>query len=300
VLLANHVPEHTYLAVWDADQQSIHLRQRYGSLPAVSAVTLSPDGWVNISTEGIQFWWQFDDAANAPPRFANHSAACTPGVFQDEWVSALAKSVPVTSRPALGRGTAEPAYGNPVPFTAVGYAVDREPAKPQAYATDGTTNGIWRAAMDARTWTPAGWKLLMVAGGSVDVTGDIAVLGGGRLAVADDGAVALLELDGDGLKLTQRLARWGNGDGDHFGGALRLAADGANLIVADTARQRVLWFDVRTLKLIAQAGQTDVAGTSVDAFDRPTAVATAGKRAIVYDAGNQRVVKLALVDGAGR
>lgn len=294
VLLANHSPEHTYLAVWDDAAQVIELRQRYGSLPDVRAVTLSTDGWVNASTEGLQFWWQFADAANTPPRFANHSAACTPGVFRGEWVSALAKSLPITSRPALGRGTAQRASANLAPFAAVGYAVDQEPAKPMAYATDGTTNGIWRATMDARTWAPAGWKLLMVAGGPVEVTGDIAVLGGGRVAVADHGAVALLELNGDGLKLVQRIARWGNGAGEHFGGALRLAADGANLIVADTVRHRVLWFDARTLKLIAQAGQTDGPGTGVEDFDRPSAVALAGANAVVYDAGNQRLVKLLL------
>lgn len=292
VLLANHSPEHAYLAVWDDAAQAIELQQRYGSLPDVRALALSPEGWVNVSTEGLQFWWQFDDAANAPPRFANHSAACTPGVFRDDWVSALAKSLPITSRPALGRDSAQRSHGNLAPFNAVGYTVARESAKPLAYATDGTTNGIWRASMDARTWAPVGWKLLMVAGGPVVVTGDIALLGGGRLAVADFGSVALLEPDGDGLKLVQRLSRWGNGEGDHFGGVLRLAADGVNLIVADTARHRVLWFDAQTLRLITQAGQTDVAGTSVDAFDRPTAVAIAGKRAVVYDAGNQRVVKL--------
>jgi hypothetical protein len=292
--LANHTPEHAYLAVWDTAAQVIELRQRYGSLPEVRAVTLSPEGWVNVSTEGLQLWWRWEDAANAPPRFANHSAACTPGVFRDEWVSALAQSLPITSRPALGRETAERSYGNVAPFAAVGYAVDRESAKPLAYATDASTNGIWRATMDARTWAPIGWKLQAVTGGTVDITGDIAVLGGGRFAVATDGAVAVLERDGDALKLVQRLARWGSGDADRFGGALRLAAYGPNLIVADTARHRVLWFDAQSLKLVAQIGQTDIAGTGLDAFDLPAAVAIAGEQAVVYDAGNQRLVKLVL------
>lgn len=298
VLLANHSPEHTYLAVWDDAAQVIELRQRYGSLPEVSSVTVSPEGWVNVSTEGLQLWWQFTDAANAPPRFANHCSACTPGVFRGTWVSALAKSLPITSRPALGRGTAEPAYNSPVPFVAVGYTVNRQLAKPLAYATDGSTNGIWQATMEDRTWAPMGWKRLPVTSGTVEVPGDIAVLGDGRLAVADAATVAVLEPDGDGLKVVHRLTQWGSGEADRFGRALRLAADGNHLIVADTDRHRVLWLDARTLHRIAQAGQTDVAGTAWDAFDRPTAIAIAGAHAIVYDAGNQRLVKLILQEGA--
>ena len=54
----------------------------------------------------------------------------------------------------------------------------------------------------------------------------------------------------------------------------------------------MLLVDAGTFQPRAQCGQTDVAGTGGDALDQPTAVAIADRRAVVYDSGNQRIVKL--------
>ena len=295
LLLTQTSPEQAHLAVWDDEAGTLTLERRYGSLPEPGNVALSADGWVNVG--GL--WWRFDDAASAAPAFANHAGACSPGAWRDDWVCSLTlgdRAIPCTARPAFGRGSAALDHGSPAPFAKVrGFAVApaADGREPPAYATEGGTNRIWRSTMEARQWAPRkDWKPLEC--GSVKAPGDIAVLGDGSLVVVDGGSIVKLEAAGDTLAEKARLSQWGEKAGEAFGKNLRLAADGARILVADTDRHRVLLVDAGTFQPLAQCGQTDVAGTGVDALDQPTAVAIAGRRAVVYDAGNQRIVKLCL------
>ena len=303
LLLANHSPEHTYLAVWDDAAQEIQLRQRYGSLPQIRSVNLNADGWVNVGTDGIQLWWRFDDAANAPPRFANHSAACTPGAFRGEWLCGISlgeRALPSVSRPALGRESAQPAHEQVAPFNdAIGFAVaSSTDGKSLAYATDNREKRVWRTTMDARLWAPlkSGWKALTVDGGALTAPGDLTVLADGALMVADGGALIRLEAAGDTLRVTARLDHWGDGPEQHFGAQLRLAGDGRWLLVSDTDRHRVLLVDAARLNVLAQFGTTDADGPAENQLAGPGTVALAGARALVADSGNQRVVKLHVGD----
>jgi hypothetical protein len=56
----------------------------------------------------------------------------------------------------------------------------------------------------------------------------------------------------------------------------------------------VVLVDAASLRPTAQCGVTDSAGASGTDFSSPGAVALAGDRAAVVDAGNQRIIKLNL------
>jgi len=293
LLLSTSLPGNAYFANWDDQAGVLQLDKRYGSLPELGNIHLSPDGWVNAG--GL--WWRFDDAANAAPRFANHTAATSPGAWRGEWISAMTtgeRTIPVVGRPAFGRESAQSSQDAPAPFTQVkGFAVAKsgDPAKTPAYATDGKTNKIWRTTMEPRLWAPRKeWKEL--AANSITAPGDIAVLDDGSLIVVDGPSIVRLEVSGDALRETARLTQWGQGTGEKFGQTLRLTADGKRLLVSDTDRQRVLLFDAASFKPLAAFGATDQAGSGANQFDHPGSVALSGERAIVADVNNQRIVKL--------
>jgi hypothetical protein len=293
LLVTCNSPEHSYLATWDDQSGRLVLDRRYGALPEVGNVALSPEGWVNVG--GL--WWRFDDAANAAPRFANHTGAVSPGVWRDDWVCALTlgkRTIPTVGRPAFGRASAQPSHDMPAPFTQVmGFTVTKtsDPAKAIAYATESESNRIWRSTMEPRLWAPRKeWKALTAVG--ITAPGDIAALDDGTLVVVDGGSLVRLAVTGDTLTERARLTQWGAGGGETFGAKLRLAGDGMRLLVSDTDRHRVLLLDAERWQVIAQFGVTDQAGSEQQQLSAPGAVALAGARALVADVGNQRVVKL--------
>ncbi|MHC2069782.1 FlgD immunoglobulin-like domain containing protein [Bremerella sp. T1] len=93
----------------------------------------------------------------------------------------------------------------------------------------------------------------------------------------------------------KEVGRWDRCAGDasgSFGNAISIHSDGTCLILADTRRHRVLLIDPKTKTLLAQYGTTDHAGDSIESLNSPTHVAVSGSRAVVYDAGNHRIVRL--------
>ncbi len=96
----------------------------------------------------------------------------------------------------------------------------------------------------------------------------------------------------------RETARWnsaGAGNTDKFGPAIRLAADAGRLWIADTTRQRVLCLDAAAHALIATFGTADQAGDDPRHLNSPATLACRGNRAVVFDSGNQRLVKLELL-----
>jgi hypothetical protein len=111
------------------------------------------------------------------------------------------------------------------------------------------------------------------------------------LLAAADGFVIELQREGEGWKETRRWNSWGE---DKFGPLIRIAVDAGRLWVSDTARHRVLCFDVNNNKLLANFGTVDRSGDDLSTLSSPTDIAARGDRAVVYDSGNQRIVKLSL------
>jgi hypothetical protein len=131
----------------------------------------------------------------------------------------------------------------------------------------------------------------------------LAASGKDVLLAAGDGFVIEFARDGNNWK-EQR--RWNSGvtngqDGkDTFGDTIRLAADAGHLWVADTKRSRVLCIDQATGKQLGSFGTADSPGDDLAHLSAPTTLAARGDRAVVYDSGNQRLVKLRLAAGPAR
>ncbi|MES2707112.1 MAG: hypothetical protein V4726_10980 [Verrucomicrobiota bacterium] len=133
---------------------------------------------------------------------------------------------------------------------------------------------------------------------------------GETLLAAGDGFVIEFRADNPGAAIAtaapdaataggwRETARWnmtGAGNADRFGSGIRLAADAGRLWISDTARQRVLCLDAATHAVIASFGTEDQAGDDLHHLNAPTTLACRGNRAVVFDSGNQRLVKLELL-----
>jgi hypothetical protein len=121
------------------------------------------------------------------------------------------------------------------------------------------------------------------------------------LLAAGDGFVIEFAREGQQWKEERRWNSSGTKgqDGtDTFGPTIRLTSDAGRLWVADTARSRVLCFDQATRKLLGSFGTADAPGDDLTHVNTPTTLAACGDRAVVYDSGNQRLVKLRLITPA--
>ncbi|MGE9297281.1 MAG: hypothetical protein ACQKBV_13445 [Puniceicoccales bacterium] len=117
------------------------------------------------------------------------------------------------------------------------------------------------------------------------------------LWVAADGAVIQFNRNDQRWQEAQRWNGWRNDDFGKFGSRLFLSASDGRVWVSDTDRNRILVLDTATGKLtpLSGAGETDTVGDAFGLFDGPEVIAANGTRAVVYDAGNERIVKLELV-----
>ena len=303
LLISSRLPHQVYLAAWDTTTQRLALLRRYGSLPNVYSVGLSADGWVAVGMDLTTYWWRFDDAPWAPPAAGNYEGGLiTQGGFRENEFCFLLrfdqeKSIPCVARPANGRGSAARFFDDSPWRVARAFAVGPVPGHPDqqaAYATaeDGS---LWRTLMYPTEWRPDSgrWVQLTLAGNAPAHAGELAVLGDGRLALADGNAVILYAVEGQAATPAARLEAWGAGPEAHFGDELHLAADGGRLLVADTKRDRLLLFDTADLtKPPAVFGVTDTPGDDLGHLKTPGPVSLCGDRAVVADVGNQRVVKL--------
>ncbi len=111
------------------------------------------------------------------------------------------------------------------------------------------------------------------------------------LLAAVDGAVIEFAPNGDGWTETKRWSSWGAGPTEKFGGRIRLAADAGRLWVSDEERHRIVCFEGKSA---VEFGTCDRAGGDLSSLDRPGVLAARDRRAVVFDAANQRLVKLAL------
>jgi hypothetical protein len=116
----------------------------------------------------------------------------------------------------------------------------------------------------------------------------------GTLLAAADGNVVELVRDGKGWKESRRWNSWGPGEAEKFGARIWITADAGRLWIADRERMRVLCFDLASGKPVATFGAVDAKGTDLKSLALPETVAAKETRVVVFDAGNQRLVKLRL------
>lgn len=123
----------------------------------------------------------------------------------------------------------------------------------------------------------------------------LAMQGADTLLAAGDGAVIEFARDGGGWQERKRWGSWGAAPDDRFGTRIHLSCDATTLVVADGARHRVLCFPPTGGKPRAAFGHNDAAGTDLTSLDSPATVAVRGNRVVVFDANNQRLMKLELL-----
>jgi len=124
----------------------------------------------------------------------------------------------------------------------------------------------------------------------------LAATGRDTLVAAGDGFVIELAREGENWKETRRWNSWGADAAQKFGGPVWLSADAGKLWVSDSARQRVVCFDLASGRELAAFGARDTAGDDLAKLNAPRVIAARGQRAVVSDSGNQRLVKLQIND----
>jgi len=308
-----------YFARWNRAESRLELVQRIGSLPSVASVNISPDGWVSVGMEPSDHsWWRWDDGPGAPPGFANLGVGRSTGAFDSRRrLCSLTSSNKGTEwsvgtfTAAVGVRSADVYPVDLVPFRAGGFGVRqgtrvlgsgvnaRELKVATAYASNRDDKAIWRCPMNVNTWKVEAkdqWAKMPTADDvALADPGELAMLEGSVIAVADTGGIVFLREAEEKLEFIARLDTWGDAPDQSFGKEIRIAADGPDLVVADTERHRILWFDAESRKLNGQLGETDTPGDALGLFNRPTCLGLCGERLAVFDSGNQRVVKALLI-----
>ena len=285
------------------------LRKRFGSLPRVNCLTLTPAGYVGIGYDARMLWFDFAaEACAAAPVKSEYPGPIAQGMVDSE-IGALTLTVspgylpqeyvPTPKGVALVRYAAEPpkSGGNQPQSVAAGDFDGRLDAVTKVgnwyFALDGTTGRLARADASA----PCKFTAMPLAFPGPPTS--LAALADKYLLVAAGGVIRTFALAADGAP-TQVWA-WGGGvaPAEVFGADLCLAVYGNGLLVADARRHCVCLFTFgdrldQPPALTAVYGEPDRAGDDFAHFDTPTLVSLCGSRAVVYDSGNQRVVKLSL------
>jgi hypothetical protein len=112
------------------------------------------------------------------------------------------------------------------------------------------------------------------------------------LLAGADGSVIEFARDASGWKESKRWSSWGSDGNESFGGKIHISCESKRLWVSDSLRHRVLCFDAATGKPLGAFGACDKAGDDLQSLSGPSVITARGNRAVVFDAGNQRLVKL--------
>jgi len=112
-----------------------------------------------------------------------------------------------------------------------------------------------------------------------------------KLYAAADGHMIEFSVDGNHWKETRR---WNSWDADRFGEKIHLTVSENRLWVSDTDRHRVLCFDLSSGKPVGNFGISDEPGDDLGHLNFPKTLAANGRRAVIFDSSNQRLIKLEL------
>jgi len=298
LLIGTSMPDALYFAVWQGSEQRLRLTRRLGALPVISSLGLTEDGFVTVGTGRTQLWWRWEDPSWAVPQKADIHLSLTPLFVRGESAFGIAcqyhlknkgkrplMATVFTRRPG-GRNESR-RIGSPPPMKdPVGLSVVAPPGKPvgTVYVTDAATKALWRNNLWLGNFhmDNAKWEQVAVEGGLKSPT-DVAALLDGRLLLADGGRILVLNPKEGGFRVERTI--------EGFGSSVRFAIDGPWMLVSDTARHRLIWLDWTTGATLAEFGGR---GSSPQQLDSPAFVSLRGTRAVVADAGNQRVLKLVL------
>jgi hypothetical protein len=281
------------LASWDGAKSQFTVVRRIGAVPVCRGLGLDRDGNVFHHT-GV---WRWDDAPDAPLRFqVNVPEGLGQVVMLDDRRSAAAAYM--WGKPAFIRG---PLTGEvSIERIEKACALPKETVGAAAWKADGGWTLLTLmpdGAHHAFALDPEGRYRSDLQGVKLATAAPVAAwtsLGmlDGKLMAAGDGHVIAFERDGEGWRESRRWNSWGTSADQRFGSRIHLASDGRSLVVADRERQRVLGFAGTGGAPRWSFGTVDKAGADLSTCDHPETVAVQGGRVVVFDAGNQRLLKL--------
>ncbi len=286
------------LLEWQDDRQQFQIIRRLGSVPVCRGLGLDRAGhvWHQAGT------WRWDDRPDAPMRLGINTLEF-PGIGQAAMLDDDTLVAPgnMWGKPTIVSGKLtreasaqriEKATALPLKDTS-GTAVYRRENHLLLLVLDAAGKALsFNLSNDGRYVSDAGSVELKTVAPLKTWTA-LAMSAASTLLAAADGTVIEFEPDGSvNWVEKRRWNSWGAKTDEKFGASIFIAADAGRLWVTDRERQRVLCFDLETGKPLATFGTLDKAGDDLATLSAPETIAARGERAVVYDRGNQRLMKL--------
>ena len=288
-----------HLLAWQDELRKMRIVRRIGAMPAVSGLGLDRQGriWALAGS------WEWSDRPDSPMRFGVNAPE-SPGIGQAVMLDGDAMVAPgmLWGTPTFYAGTFErevdPRRTDKGTCSLrkgfVGSAVYKRGGRLVVLVTDAKGGAqAFHIGADGRFLGNAGEVELNTAAPVARWT-TLAMKGADVLLAAGDGYVIEFARDGENWKEARRWNAWGTGPEAAFGAAITLAADAGRLWVSDSERHRAVCLDMSTRKLLATFGTADRKGDDLSSLSTPRTLAARGRRAVVFDSDNQRLVKLRL------
>ena len=285
-----------HLLEWNPKTKKMSIVRRIGALQNINGIGLGFKGrmWAFAGS------WEWYDRPDTPIRFSINPPG-SPGISQavmldNDYMVACGF---LWGTPAMFSGNFDKEIngsriqkGFDLREGAVGSAVYRQDNKLTLLSIDSKGSGqAFYIGSDGKFRSSAGDVALETKRDTSDWT-SLAMKENSLLASAE-GYVIEFENDGNNWKEVSRWNSWGNNPDENFGSEIYISSDSGLLWVSDTTRQRVVCLDSMSKKLLGTFGEVDNKGTGMQQLDNPKMIIARGKtRAVVFDSGNQRLVKL--------
>lgn len=273
-----------HLLEWQPADKRFKIIRRIGAVPQCSGLAMDRKGRVWHHT-GV---WEWNDGPDAPLK---HSVPPPEEMFGAVMLENDVMVAPANrwGKKALYHGKLDGPVAaqidvNALPLDGVACAAVTWEKRQALLVVTKTGKGAALAiGQDGKFQNKSGPVELQAATPLRELT-SLASSGTGTLLAAADGQI--IE-----FKNWQETRRWRSWDDDRFGDKIFLAASQGRLWVSDTTRHRVVCFDLAAHKPRAVFGTL---GNELAALQAPQIIAANGSRAVVFDSGNQRLVKLEL------
>ncbi len=283
------------------------LKRRFGSIPYLYCLGITPQGYIGAGNDNStgMMWFDFvnNDPSAPPVRTEYPGTTCqgyndgqgniisygiNPGYVSLEYKPQQSGITQLKMKPEPFTDRANHAE-TVKSGTFDGRIVAVAPVTKYIFAIDSRNNRIVKSTVtDQCIFSPVTDVIPAGIINSITSTGTLLMLAIGN-------SVHSFTVDKDGkMSLAWVLNSTGK---DNFGDTLYLSADGGYLLISDTKHQRILSYSMTLSeipKFISQLGITDISGGDVGLFNAPTLVSINGGKGVVYDSGNQRVVKIRL------
>ena len=282
-----------HLLEWVQKDNRFEIVRRIGSVPAVAALAIDRQGrvWYNGGM------WEWADGPDVPLR---HGVPPPPapgiigaGFLDGDLMVALGKGTYAFGKldgPVNRRTVVE----SPAVKAATIAALVERQKKPVMLALDKTGRGaIFGVVGNGQLRETAEDFTLQPATAFKEIT-SLAPGADGALFAAADGQVVEFAPEGSAWRETRRWNSWGALADTRFGARISVATGKGRIWVSDTERHRVLCFDQASRRLLGVFGTADRAGDDLATLNRPETIAVNEARAVVFDSGNQRLVRLEL------